>query len=127
MVAKNGVGLTSAQSQAVLSGFGQQGYLTDQHAQQLEPPRACRPRPWPSWWPRRRLATSNDSSPANLALIAVAEQFQAASHGTVLAGSLAGSGPGSAIDAVVSGAGKVTTVDNADSVQRRDHDRAGAH
>ncbi len=32
----------------------------------------------------------------------------------MLAGSLAGSGPGSAIDAVVSGAGKVSTVDDAD-------------
>jgi hypothetical protein len=113
VVAKNGVGLTSAQSQAVLSGFGQQGYLT------ISTPSNSSPKSLPTATLAIVVApatppTSNDSSPANLALIAAAEQFQAASHGTVLAGSLAGSGPGSAIDAVVSGAAKVTTVDNAD-------------
>jgi hypothetical protein len=113
VTAKNGVGLTSAQSQAVLSAFGQQGYLT------ISTPANSSPKSLPTATMAIVVApatppTSSDSSPANLALITVAEQFQAASHGTVLAGSLAGSGPGSAIDAVVSGAGKVSTVDNAD-------------
>jgi hypothetical protein len=113
VVAKNGVGLTSAQSQAVLSGFGQQGYLN------ISTPSNSSPKSLPTATMAIVVApatppASSDSSPANLALIAVAEQLQAASHRTVLAGSLAGSGPGSAIDAVISGAGKVSTVDNAD-------------
>jgi hypothetical protein len=58
-------------------------------------------------------ASASDVSPANLALLGVAEQLQAASHGTVLAGSAAGSGPGSAIDEATGG-GKVSTVDEAD-------------
>jgi hypothetical protein len=113
VVDKNGVGLTSAQSQAVLSGFGQQGYLT------ISTPSNSSPSTLPAATMAVVVApatpaTTNDSSPANQALIAVAEQFQAVSHRTVLAGSLIGSGPGSAIDAVVSGAGKVSTIDNAD-------------
>lgn len=113
VIAKNGVGLTSEQSQAVLSAFGQQGYLT------ISSPGSSSPSTLPPATMAVVVApatpsSSNDSSPANLALIAVAEQFQAASHRTVLAGSLTGSGPGSVIDAVVSGAGKVSTVDNAD-------------
>ncbi len=112
-VDKNGVGLTSAQSQAVLSAFGQQGYLT------ISTPTNSSPSTLPAATMAVVVAsatppTTNDSSPANQALIAVAEQFQAASHRTVLAGSLTGSGPGSAVDAVVSGAGKVSTIDNAD-------------
>ena len=55
----------------------------------------------------------NDSSPANLALIALAEQLTRASHGAVLAGTQPGAGPGSAIDQLA-GAGKVSTVDNTD-------------
>ena len=113
LVDKNDVSLAPAQSQAVLSGFSQQGYLT------ISTPANSSPRTLATATMAVVVApssppTTSDSSPANLALIAVAEQFQAASHKTVLAGSISGSGPGSAIDAVTSGAGKVTTVDNAD-------------
>jgi uncharacterized protein YneF (UPF0154 family) len=58
------------------------------------------------------------SGPFNLALISLAQDLQEASKGAVLTGPLVGTGPGSAIDAVTSGAAGVTltTVDNADMV-----------
>jgi hypothetical protein len=113
LVAKVGPGLTAAQSQAILGGFGQSGYLqisdpANGNATTLEPATVAivvAPSSVPA---------SSDSSAANQALIALAEQLEAGSHGTVLAGSLSGSGPGSAIDEL-SGAGKVSTVDNADT------------
>jgi hypothetical protein len=60
---------------------------------------------------------SSTSGPFNLALISLANDLQEASKGAVLAGPLLGSGPRSAIDAVISGAAGVTltTVDNADT------------
>jgi Copper transport outer membrane protein, MctB len=104
--------LTAAQSQAILSGFAAAGYL------QVSVTGGT-----PAGLPPAGLAivvapatppSATDASPANLALLAVAEQLQTAGHGTVLAGSLAGSGPGSAIDEA-SGGGKVATVDEADT------------
>jgi adenine/guanine phosphoribosyltransferase-like PRPP-binding protein len=58
------------------------------------------------------------SGPFNLALISLAQNLQETSKGAVLTGPLVGTGPGSAIDAVTSGAAGVTltTVDNADMV-----------
>jgi hypothetical protein len=109
----DGVGLGPAQSQAVLGGFGQSGYLTVSAASN----RAA------TSLPSATMAivvapgtppTTNDSSPANLALIQVAEKFQSETRHTVLVGSLAGSGPGSVIAAAVSGSGKISTLDNAD-------------
>jgi hypothetical protein len=104
--------LTTAQSQAILSGFASAGYLQVSGpggtATDLPPAGlgiVVAPAAPPS---------ATDLSPANLALLAVAEQLQAASHGTVLAGSVAGSGPGSAIDEATGG-GKVSTVDEADT------------
>jgi hypothetical protein len=103
--------LTTAQSQAILNGFAAAGYLQVSEpggtAASLPPAGlgiVVAPAAPPS---------AADASPANLSLLAVAEQLQAASHGTVLAGSLAGSGPGSAIDEATGG-GKVATVDEAD-------------
>ena len=57
-------------------------------------------------------------SPENLALVYLTHYLQQAGNAAVLAGSLQGSGTGSAIDAVTSGGAgvAVTTVDNADSV-----------
>ena len=111
----NPAGLTSDQSGAILSGFASAGYLqvsgpgtSGGSATSLAPASLAivvAPAAPPS---------STGVSPANLALLAVAEQLQATSHGTVLAGSLAGSGPGSAIDQAT-GAGKVSTVDEADA------------
>ena len=113
IAAKSGpAALSAAQSQAILSGFASAGYL------QVSGPAGTA-----TSLPPAGLAivvapaappSATDASPANLSLLAVAEQLQAASHGTVLAGSLAGSGPGSAIDEAT-GAGKVSTVDEADA------------
>ncbi|MGN6794406.1 MAG: copper transporter [Streptosporangiaceae bacterium] len=60
---------------------------------------------------------SKTSGPFNLALTSLASDLQEASKGAVLAGPLLGSGPRSAIDAIISGAAGVTltTVDNADT------------
>jgi Copper transport outer membrane protein, MctB len=114
LVGKDGPLQPAAQADSnVLSGFGQRGFL------QVSPASSS------GGLAQAALAVAvipatpaaNDTSPANLGLIAVAEALQAASNGTVMAGSLAGSGPGSAIDAMASGAvsGSVTTVDNADT------------
>jgi Copper transport outer membrane protein, MctB len=102
------------QSQAILGGFGQQGYL-----------QVSGPGGGTALAGQATLAVvvipatpaSNASSPANLALVAVARELQRASSGALMAGSLPGSGPGSAIDAVTSGATGVviTTVDNANT------------
>jgi hypothetical protein len=60
---------------------------------------------------------SKTSGLFNLALISLANDLQEASKGAVLTGPLLGSGPRSAIDAVISGAAGVTltTTDNADT------------
>jgi hypothetical protein len=107
-----GTGLTASQGQGILAAFAQSGYLRVSPASgsgtTLAPATLAivlEPDSPPS---------TSGSSPANQALLAVASQLQAGSAGTVLTGSLAGSGPGSAIDAAT-GAGKVSTVDNADS------------
>jgi hypothetical protein len=105
--------LTPAQSQAILDGFAASGFL------HISGPGGGTV----SSLPAASLAmvmvpaappSGTDVSPANLALLAVAEQLESASHGTVLAGSLAGSGRGSAIDEATGG-GKVSTVDEADT------------
>jgi hypothetical protein len=59
----------------------------------------------------------NVNSTDNLALVSLTQDLQQAGQGALLAGSIAGSGPGSAIQAVTSGAAgvAVTTVDFADS------------
>jgi hypothetical protein len=113
IAAKTGpAALSPAQSQAILSGFASAGYLqvsgpggTASHLPPAGLAIVVAPASPPS---------STNVSPANLSLLAVAEQLQTASHGAVLAASLAGSGPGSAIDEAT-GAGKVSTVDEADS------------
>jgi len=58
------------------------------------------------------------SGPFNLALISLAQDLTEASKGALLAGSLKGSGPRSAIDSVASGSAGLTlmTVDNAETV-----------
>lgn len=108
----DGPGLPGAQGRAVLGGFGQNGYL------QISGPgggslQSLSPATMAVVIEPSSPATDNDSSPANLALAAVAEQLNRSSHGTVLAGSQPGSGPGSTIDQLA-GAGKVSTVDNVD-------------
>jgi Copper transport outer membrane protein, MctB len=100
-------------SNAILSGFGQRNYLqvsANSSTGSLQPATLAVvviPATPPV----------NDTSPANLGLIAVAQALQTASNGTVLAGSLSGSGSNSAIDAISSGAvtGSLSTVDCADT------------
>jgi hypothetical protein len=102
------------QSQAILNGFGTQGFL-----------QVSGPGGGTVLAGQATLAVvvipaappANVSSPANLALVAVARELQRDSAGALLAGSLPGSGTGSAIDAVTSGAAGVvlTTVDNANT------------
>ena len=60
---------------------------------------------------------AGDSDPANQALLAVAEQLKLQGRGVVLAGSLPGSGSGSAIDELVNGNTgiQVSSVDNANT------------
>jgi len=57
------------------------------------------------------------SDPLNLALISLAAQLKASSHGVVLAGSILGSGPGSAVDELINGSTGVqlSSVNNADT------------
>jgi hypothetical protein len=107
--------LTPAQSQKILTEFGDSGFLQIRGAGGAAslagqatmavvvvpgtvPPAAA------SW-------------PFSLALVSLAQDLQEASQGAVLAGNLKGSGPHSAISAVSSGAAgvKLTTIDNADT------------
>jgi hypothetical protein len=109
-----GTDLPADQVNTILSGFAQQGFLQLSPASGTAAP------------PQATLAVviipasppSADADPANLALISVAEQLSLSSldHAVVLAGSLAGSGPGSAIDELANdGTGvHLSSVDNAD-------------
>ncbi len=108
-------GLAPAQIQQVINGFGQQGFLQVSAANggtglasQADLAVVVIP----------ATPVANVSDPFNLALVAVAEQLRKAGQGAMLAGSQAGSGPSSAIDAVNSGAAGVSlnTVDDADTV-----------
>jgi hypothetical protein len=107
-------GLTTAQADQILSGFASQGFL------QLSP--ASGPTSLatlavvviPSSPPQ-----TGDTDPANLALISVADLLRMASRAVVVAGSLAGSGPGSAIDELINGntGAQLASVDDADYEQ----------
>jgi hypothetical protein len=61
--------------------------------------------------------SANDSNAASQALVTLAQQLDQAGLGTVVAGSIGGSGPGSAIDVMRAGgrAGHLSSVDNADT------------
>jgi len=111
LVTKGG-DLPADQANTIISGFKDQGFL------QLSPAAAAAPA-------QATLAVviipasspSADADPANLALISVAEQLSLSSRGVVLAGTLSGSGPGSAIDELTSGSTGVqlSSVNNADT------------
>jgi hypothetical protein len=60
---------------------------------------------------------ANDSNAASQALVTLAQQLDIAGNGTVVAGSIGGSGPGSAIDVMRTGGrqGHLSSVDNADT------------
>lgn len=115
IVHKDGtVTVSSAQSQQILNGFGEQGFLQVSGASgsaTLAGQATLAVVVIPTTPP------ANASDPQNLALVAVADELQRASAGALLAGSLPGSGTASAIDAVTSGAAGVvvTTVDDANT------------
>ncbi len=107
--------MTPAQSQGVLSGLGNLGFL-----------QITGPNGGTTLGGSAALAVvvipgsppGNVNSADNLTLVSLTQDLQQASQGALLAGSVAGSGPGSAIQAVTSGAAPgvtVTTVDNADT------------
>jgi hypothetical protein len=111
LVTKDGPGQADAQSKAILNGFAQHGYLS------IGGPNGTA-------LPLATLAVvvipanppqAGDSDPANLALLALAQQLSAGGQAAVLAGSTPGSGPGSAIDELISGNGSyhLSSVDNA--------------
>ena len=62
-------------------------------------------------------ASTNDSNAPSQALVTLAQQLGRAGQGTVVAGSVAGSGPGSAIDVMRAGgrAAHLSSVDNGDT------------
>jgi hypothetical protein len=109
--------LTTQQANGILTGFGDQGFLQVRNASgsatfsgQATLAVVVTPATTP--------ANASSLSPENLGLIYLTHYLQQAGKGAVLAGSLQGSGTGSAIDAVTSGGAGValTTVDYADSV-----------
>ena len=113
LVTKEGADLPADQVNNILTRFAQQGFL------QLNPAGGS------AATHQATLAVviipgsppAADANPANLALISVAAQLSLSSSShVVLAGSLAGSGPGSAIDELSSGSAgaQLSSVDNAD-------------
>jgi hypothetical protein len=109
--------LTVKQTNSILTGFGAQGFLQTSTASggtallgQATLAVVIAPGSTP--------ANASSLSPENLALIYLTRDLNLAGKGALLAGSLAGSGNGSAIDAVISGGAgvTVTTVDDADTV-----------
>jgi hypothetical protein len=120
LVSTDGTDLPASEASAILSGFAQQGYL------QLSAPGGASSSSVAAALSQATLAvvvipatppSSGDSDPANQALLALAEQLKLQSRGVVLAGSLPGSGPGSAIDELLSGSTgiQVSSVDNANT------------
>jgi hypothetical protein len=107
--------LPSDQINKVMAGFGQGGFLqvSNGGGTTLSSQATLAVVVIPATTP----ANPSSISPENLALIYFTHYLQQYGKGAVLAGSLQGSGAGSAIDAVTSGGAdvSVTTVDNADS------------
>jgi hypothetical protein len=110
----NSTDLPASQVKTIISGFSQQGYL------QVSPANGS------STLAQATLAvvvipanppTEGDTDPANLALISLGEQLRMASRGVVLAGSLPGSGSGSAIDELIYGGTgiQLSSVDDAET------------
>jgi hypothetical protein len=110
IVTRNVPALSPAQSHAILAGFAQGGFLLA--SKPVLAPATLAVVITPATPP-----TAADSDPANLALIYLTQKLSATSLGAVLAGSISGSGSGSAIDELVSGNTgiEVSSVDNADT------------
>ncbi len=109
--------LTAQQTNGILAGFGNQGFLQVSNlsgGSTLPGQATLAIVVTPATTP----ANASSLSPENLGLIYLTHYLQQAGKGALLAGSLQGSGTGSAIDAVTSGGAGValTTVDDADTV-----------
>jgi hypothetical protein len=102
-------GVPDTTSAALLNGFGAGGFLTDSGQPYARATLAV------LVIPQTPPATGDQSSQA---LVTLAQQLNLAGQGTVVAGSVAGSGPGSAIDVMRTGgrAGHLSSVDDADRV-----------
>ncbi|HTS97940.1 MAG TPA: copper transporter [Streptosporangiaceae bacterium] len=111
LVTKSSTDLPASQTSTILDGFAAQGYL------QLSPAALAPPQATLAVVVIPSNPPASDSNPANLALLSLADELAASSRGVVVAGPIAGSGPGSAIDELVSGGTsiQVSSVDNADT------------
>jgi hypothetical protein len=113
LVTKIGADLPAQQTRKIVDGFVAQGFMTMayEHGTALSQATLAVviiPAMQPS---------DGGADPANLALLAVAQQLQESSLGVVMAGSLPGSGTGSAIDELINGGTgiQLSSVDDADS------------
>lgn len=116
LVSSDGADLPASQADAILSGFAQQGYLQVSPAKGYTAATLSEATLAVVVIPASAPA-SGDSDPANQALLALAEQLKLQSREVVLAGSLPGSGSGSAIDELINGNTgiQVSSVDNANT------------
>src|SRR5215831_11436044 len=102
-------GQRDAASVALLSGFGAGGFLSVTGHPDARATLAVVILP-------DSLQSTSISDPQSQRLVTLAQQLNLAGQGTVVAGSVAGSGPGSAIDVMRNGgrSGHLSSVDNAD-------------
>ena len=114
LVTKASADLPAQQTRKIVDGFAAQGFMQMSYAKgstalsQATLAVVIIPATQPS---------GGGADPANLALLAVAQQLQASSLGVVMAGSLPGSGTGSAIDELINGGTgiQLSSVDDANS------------
>jgi hypothetical protein len=109
--------LDAGHTNRILTGFGDQGFLQVTSSSGGTSTLAGPATLAVVVTPATTAANASSLSPENLGLIYLTHYLQQSGNAAVLAGSLQGSGTGSAIDAVTSGGAGValTTVDNADS------------
>jgi len=106
--------LSNGQSQQILTGFGEANFLQIKGANGGT---SLAGQATMAVVVSGTVQPAKTAGPFNLALVSLTEDLQEASKGALLAGPIKGTGPRSAIDAVISGAAgvKLTTVDNADT------------
>jgi hypothetical protein len=110
IISARAVGLSTSQSQAVISGLAQAGYLAVSNnaagGTTLDPATLA----------VVVIPSGAQTTGTNWGLIAVAKQLQSAGDGTVMAGGTGAIGAGSAIT-LEGGSGQFSTVDDADTVE----------
>ena len=102
-------GQLDSASAALLSGFGAGGFLTRSGHPEARATLAVVVTP-------ESASTTSDSNPASQRLVTLAQALNLVGAGTVMAGTVSGSGTGSAIDVIRSGSrgSRISTVDDAD-------------